>query len=346
MRWSRRRFLTVTGAAAGFALVSPGIGRAGERSRMHVWRGVALGAEATILLHHPDGAEARRILADCVDEIARLERVFSLYRGDSALSRLNRDGALAAPPLDLVQLLGDCRHFSRLTGGAFDATVQPLWALYASHFARPGARPEGPAEEEIAQARALVDHEAVSVAPSRIAFRRPGMAATLNGIAQGYVTDRVGDMLRARGIDRVLLDLGEVRALGRHPSGRPWRVGLRDALRPDRVAGQLDLADQAVATSAPAAFRFDEGGRHHHLFDPASGRPAAEAAGVSVVAGDATTADALSTALCVMPAAKIPAVTAAFENVSVLVADSTGALTSYGARLRPRGLGARAVPVS
>ena len=59
--------------------------------------------------------------------------------------------------------------------------------------------------------------------PGRIGFRRPGMAVTLNGVAQGYITDRVADLLRVRGFDNVLVELGEIRALGRHPDGRPGR---------------------------------------------------------------------------------------------------------------------------
>ena len=320
-RWSRRRFLAVAGAAAGLSLFpSP---RA-EAARLHRWQGVAMGAQATILLHHPDGAEARRIIAACVDEIARLERIFSLHRADSALSRLNRAGAMAAPPLDLVRLLGDCAHYSRVTEGAFDATVQPLWALHAAHFSRPGADPSGPDAAARAHARSLVDHRAVAVGAARLSFLRPGMAVTLNGIAQGYVTDRVAGLLRARGIDRVLLDLGEVRALGGHPFGRPWRVGLRDPFLPRRVAAEIELSNRAVATSAPAATRFDASGRHHHLFDPRTGRPASEAAGVSVIAPAATIADALSTAFCVMPEARIRDTVAGLEGVAARITRRTG----------------------
>lgn len=299
---TRRRFLGIAAAAAGLALLPGGLRAAGVPVR--TWRGVALGADSVIQLAHPDPAEADRLIALCLEEVARLERVFSLYRTDSALVRLNRDGVLDAPPADLVRLLSEAVAFSRRTDGAFDPTVQPLWQLYAGHFARPGADPAGPPEAVLRAARNLVDHRKLRVEPGRVAFAARGMAVTLNGIAQGYVTDRVSERLRAEGMTDVLVDLGEIRALGHHPSGRPWSVGLADPLMDGRNAGTLEIADRAVATSGGYGTPFDPAGRFTHLFDPATGGCAREWLAVTVLAPDATTADALSTALSVAPEAR------------------------------------------
>ncbi|GAA4256813.1 FAD:protein FMN transferase [Azospirillum formosense] len=299
---TRRRFLGIAATAAGLALLPGGLRAAGVPVR--TWRGVALGADSVIQLAHPDPAEADRLIALCLEEVARLERVFSLYRTDSALVRLNRDGVLEAPPADLVRLLSEAAAFSRRTDGAFDPTVQPLWQLYAGHFARPGADPAGPPEAVLRAARELVDHRKLRVEPGRVAFAGRGMAVTLNGIAQGYVTDRVSERLRAEGMTDVLVDLGEIRALGHHPSGRPWSVGLADPLVDGRNAGTLEIADRAVATSGGYGTPFDPAGRFTHLFDPATGGCAREWLAVTVLAPDATTADALSTALSVAPEAR------------------------------------------
>ena len=315
-RPTRRRFIAIAAAAAGLPLAATGA-RA-EAAHLHRWSGAALAAAAEIVLHDADGARARRLIARSVAEIERLEDVFSLYRPDSALSRLNRDGRLAAPPLELVALLAEARVFSEKTEGAFDATVQPLWRLHAAHFAQPGADARGPTEAEVAQARALVDHRAVDIEPAAIRFARPGMAVTLNGIAQGYITDRVAALLQDAGMGDVLLDIGEVRALGHHPEGRPWRVGLRRAAEPATVARTVTLADRAVATSAGIASPFEPSGRHHHLFDPATGRPAPGTGQVSVIAPRATAADALSTALAVAPPARAAPIAARFPGITVL----------------------------
>ena len=140
----------------------------------------------------------------------------------------------------------------------------------------------------------------------RVGFLRPGMAVTLNGIAQGYITDRVAELLRAAGFASVLVQLGETVAGAPRSEGRPWRVGIPDPFAPDRVLETLDAVEVAIATSSGRATRFDAAGRHHHLFDPATGRSADRYASVTVVAARATTADALSTALAVASPAAAP----------------------------------------
>ncbi|MBP2229493.1 thiamine biosynthesis lipoprotein [Azospirillum agricola] len=326
---TRRRFLTIGAALAGTALL-PGRLRAAEPV-MRSWTGVALGADACIQLAHPDPAEADRLIGLCLEEVARLERLFSLYRPDSALRRLNRDGSLAEPPGDLLRLLSEAVAFGRRTDGAFDVTVQPLWQLHAAHFGRPGADPAGPPEAAVAAARGLVDWRGLRVSPERVAFARGGMAATLNGIAQGYVTDRVGELLRRQGMDRVMVDLGEIRALGSRPDGRPWRVGLKDPADESRLSETLEIADRAVATSGGYGTRFDAAGRFSHLFDPATGRSAAHWSAVTVVAADATTADALSTALSILPAGKAETLLAGFPGVTARLTRPDGGVLRLAA---------------
>jgi len=164
---------------------------------------------------------------------------------------------------------------------------------------------------------------------------RAGMAVTLNGIAQGYVTDRVAALLRAHGMDHVLIDLGETRALGAHPDGRPWRVGLADPGDPDRIAEQVPLADMALATSGGYGTRFEASGRHNHLIDPRSGICAPADRSVSVVAPDATTADAASTALSLLPFDEIRPVLLRLGATAAYVVGPQGAVL-VGAQATPR----------
>lgn len=300
-RLTRRRFIAISAAAAGGAA----LGRPASAASLHTWRGVALGAAASIRLAHPDDAEARRLIDACVAEITRLERIFSLYDDRSALVRLNADGRLELPPLELVELLARAAAVSAATDGAFDATVQPLWRRYADHFAVAEADPAGP---DLRHVLTLVDWRGVRVAPAEISFDRPGMAVTLNGIAQGYVTDVIAGLLHREGMTRVLVDLGELRALGTHPDGHPWRVGLADPADPARIALRTPLSDMALATSGGYGTRFEPSGRYNHLMDPRSGRCAPANRSVSVIAKDATTADAASTALSLLPLAEAPEV--------------------------------------
>jgi thiamine biosynthesis lipoprotein len=314
----RRRFLQIAAFAA-TAAAFPAVA-ASLRIPCHVRKGELLGAETEIRLFHPDARAANAAIDQCFAEARRLESIFSLQRPDSALSRLNRAGRLDHPPQELVALLERAMYFSRATDGAFDATVQPLWELYLHHFSAPIVNREGPSPSDIARARAFVDYRAVQASERRIAFQRPGMAITLNGVAQGYITDRVSDLLRRRGFQRVLVNMGETRALGAHPDGSPWRVAIADPGKPWHSVLTLALEDCALATSGGYGTVFDASGRFHHLFDPHTGKSAQHYRSVSVVAPDATTADGLSTGLCVLaPAAAQRAIDACPEVGALFV---------------------------
>ena len=322
-RISRRRALTIMGAVAGLPLLPSLSARAA--APLMTWEGSALGASARITLAHPDRTAAERMFERCVAEIRRLEGLFSLHHEDSEIARLNRDGALDEPALDTVHLLSEAERFSALTDGAFDISVQPLWRLYAKHFAANPGTTKAPDAKAVEKASALVDFRGITVETHRVAFTRPGMAVTLNGIAQGYITDKVAALLRADGVANVLLDLGENYAIDGHPEGRPWRIGLIDPFSPANYDEVVEIKNRAVATSGGYGTMFGNDTRHHHLFSPTSGKSANHHASVSVLAGDATTADALSTGLFVSPRAVTERAVAALPGIEVRITEASGA---------------------
>ncbi len=270
------------------------------------WRGLVLGNMATIEIRHANPVKARRLLDFARQEIARLEAIMSLYRPDSALSMLNGRGILRDPPFDLVQVLSDARRFGDVTDGAFDVTVQPLWKAYANHFASGGADPAGPGVDVVRSAVEHVDYRALEIEPSAVGLCRPGMAVTLNGIAQGYITDRIADMLRNEGLDHVLVDLGEIRAVGARGDVTPWLVGVENS-GGFGLAAEFPLADEALSTSGSYGFRFDPAGRFHHIFDPRNGACPQRYASVSVMAPTSVIADAVATACNLVPLTAMPA---------------------------------------
>ena len=316
---TRRRMIAVTAASA-LALL-PGSVLAAPRHS--VWRGVALGAETQIQLAHPDEHLARDVLKRCIGEVRRLEAMFSLYQPDSALNRLNRDGMLSDPAFEFTELIASAYQISEETVGAFDVSVQPLWTLYADHFAQPGADPSGPSEQHVRRALDLIDHRAIKLSPGRITLSRPGMELTLNGIAQGFITDRIAALLRRNGFRDVLVHLGETYAGGTKGDGQPWRAGIAAPDAPTGLATLVELKNRALATSAPGGHPFSGDGRHHHLFDPRSGLSVTPYYSVSVSSPSAMTADALSTAFSVMPLSDIRRITARRpdENVTVIGLD-------------------------
>ena len=305
MQLNRRRFLAIS-AAAGLA------GRPASAGATARWRGVALGARAQMHLAGLSEADAAPVIGSVVAEIARLEDIFSLYRPQSVISRLNRDGHFAAPPAELLQLCSLASALHQASDGAFDPTVQPLW----TDLANAAATGSVPDPDRIARARALVDWTRVHVDSARISFERPGMAITLNGIAQGFITDRIAARLGRFGLTDVLVDIGEIMAMGRSPDGGPWRVGIAGS-GAGCCRDRIRLSDRALATSAPFGTVLGDAGRTGHILDPETGLTARQARQVSVSARRADVADGLSTALCVMDAARGVAALTRFPDARI-----------------------------
>jgi len=278
---TRRRFLTILAGAA----VLPTLANAAAS-----WRGIALGADAQIILDHPN---ADALIASAVEEINRLEGLFSLHQ-DSQLTRLNAAGRLADPAPEMLELLSICSAVNARTSGAFDPTIQPLWALYAERISVGTT----PSVAEIAAVNTGWQH--LRFSPAEVRFAKPEMALTLNGIAQGFIADKVAALFRANGIENVLVDTGEIMALGTAPNGAPWPVTIAN------TGGKVaPLSNIAMATSAPLGTVFDGAGTIGHILDPRTGLSGGQWAQVTVTATSAALADGLSTAYCLMNKAEI-----------------------------------------
>jgi len=289
---TRRRFLTILAGAA----VLPALGQAATAR----WHGIALGANAQIILEHPN---ADTLLAQALAEINRLEGLFSLHQA-SQLTTLNRDGRLESPAAELLELLSLCSSLHARTAGAFDPTIQPLWALYAESYAAGNT----PTDAEISATLAQTGWQHVRFSPGLVALTKPNMQLTFNGVAQGFIADKVAALLRANGVENVLVDTGEIVAAGLAPGGAAWPVRLAGS------GGQtLPISNAAIATSALLGTTFDTGGSVGHILDPRTGRPGGLWPQIRVVASSAAEADGLSTAFCLMDKASI----AAARNPSV-----------------------------
>jgi thiamine biosynthesis lipoprotein len=288
-------------AAAGLPLMIAGVRATASPARMFRWEGRVLDDEAELTLWHADAVLCRRTIVKVRAEIARFERIFSLYDPQSEISRLNAAGELRKPAPELTALIEESQRFGRVSGGAFDISVQPLWRLYEAHFWSQAQVAEDIVARARDVARAKVDYREIEASASRIAFAREGMGITLNSVAQGFITDAVADMLRNEGFEKAVVDLGEFRALGRHPDGRPWRIGVRNppvaATDSDRV---VELEDMALAVSGGYGTTFEPSGRFHHIFDPQSGASANALADAAVIAPRTTTATALAVSICVL----------------------------------------------
>lgn len=279
MTITRRRMLAGAAALSATALPLPALG-----SGLAEATGAAFGTYWRVLVQGRRGARAAEAIAS--DLLPALDAVFSPWRADAELARFNADDAALRPAsLELSSLAARALAFAAATGGAFDPTVGP-------EVARRGF---GPIRGE-----ARADWRGLSVSGRHLRRRRPGLTLDLCGIAKGYAVDRLAAALSDDGVGDVLIDMGgEIRALGEHPAGRPWRAAVAMPFAPDgHAAAVIEPGDLALATSGLSEQSYPSAGAlTGHIVG------AGEVLSASVLARDAASADALATALAAMPAA-------------------------------------------
>lgn len=322
---NRRRALSLFAIGAGVSMLGVQSGTASAFPNAGLWEGQALGGDASIRLLGFEPQDCTRLLNQCVARLRELESIFSLFDADSNLVRLNTQGHLQQAPAPLLDVMRLSKQLHQQTDGAFDPTVQALWNATAHHF-QTGASPSYLLGRDT---QAKVGFEKVHVNGSDIHLE-DGAELTFNGIAQGYITDQITDLLDQAGARHVLVNLGEFRALGPQENGLPWQVGVRDPQRIWGVLERLPLSAGAIATSAASGQQFDRAGLHHHLFDPSTGQNTQRYKSVSVWAPNAARADGLSTAFSVMAEADIQKLAAQDGNVGVLLQHRNGQLKKFG----------------
>lgn len=315
----RRRFIKIlASSAAGLSLGQLGAANASTALQAVRWRGYTLGAEGSFTLYTEDRTSAQTVLQHCFAEIRRLESLFSLYQPNSELCQLNRTGRLDAPASEWLTLLDATEQAYALSNGHFDPTVQPFWQAYAQHFEQHPNATEGPSEAALATALVRTGWQHVSYDAGTIQFDQPNMQLTLNGIAQGFITDHISSILKNAGYQHVLVELGETRAIGPHPEQRPWSIGIKDAHNPDQIRDIAELDNQALATSGSYGSPFSTDGTFHHLIHPKSGKPSTRWKSLSVIAPSATQADALSTGLSFASATEIETIERAHSQLRII----------------------------
>lgn len=324
---NRRRALTII-AATSASLVS---GQSESHEIIdYEWRGYAMGTDAHIIFSGTGREVARSAAEAAATEIERLEKALSLFRSDSEIARLNRDGILPGPTGDMLRAVRLACDMAFATNGLFDPTVQTLWESYVDWFSvsRDG---DIPPQHAIAKAINTVDWRKISLSGNSIVLG-DDQRITLNGLGQGYVTDRIANLLRIRGFSHVLVDLGEQRALGPKRDGTPWVV-VRHRLP------EIELRNGALATSEGAGCILGAKGAVHHLFDPRTGRSSHRWRALTVHHDSAAVADALSTALYSAARDEITTLVNKFYGLIVWASDHSGRESRWDSTVRATGAG-------
>lgn len=265
--------------------------------RVHQQR-YSMGTMFDIVVHHASQAAAEDAIGKALDEIERLDRVLSHYRDDSDLARLIRDGRKQFVAVDesLYEVLHAAAVFSERSDGRFDVTIAPVVKAWKQ------AHAEGrmPSETKLSAAKRCVGYQQIDTAPpNRVRLRSDCLDIDLGGIGKGYAVQRAMGVLRSAGIRHAFVNAGSssIAAIGHPPGQSGWTVRLGTG------STAVQLHDQALSTSQQVLVPAGTGAAPFgEIIDVRSGAPVDDNSIVTVVAPDATTADALSTTLLLMSA--------------------------------------------
>lgn len=258
-----------------------------------------LGTLVHITAVHPSKDLAQEAVGRAFEEMQRLSAIFDRHKGATAISELNGQGRIAGAPEELVQVLKRALRFNSLSDGAFDVTVAPVVDLFKSK-ARKGQDLEF-SKAELKQAMELVGSSRVKLSGRDASFDRSGMAASLDGIAKGYIVDRASEVMREHGVRNHLVNAGgDIRTSGENAKGKPWTIAVEDPDKKGHYPDVIAMRNGAMATSGSYEIYFDREKLFHHIVSPVSGLSPRHAKSVTVQASSVLEADALSTAVFVM----------------------------------------------
>ncbi len=262
-----------------------------------------MGTRMSVSIWTDNEVQAAKAAAAVFDELRRIDRLMTTWLDDSDVSKIN--AAAGGPAVkvspEIITVLDKALQVSRGSTGAFDVTVGAFRGLWKFDQDKDGTIPT---PDQVKSRLPLVGYRGIAIdkRKSTVRLRKKGMRITLGGIAKGYAVDRAVKLLYDRGyVDFILQAGGDLYVSGRR-GNRNWRVGIRDP-RGDRDStfAIAAIENQTFSTSGDyERYVVTDGARYHHILDPSTGRPARRSRSVTVMAKDAFTADAWSTALFVI----------------------------------------------
>jgi FAD:protein FMN transferase len=279
---------------------------------------IAMGTVIEMQIRGMDVETADRAMTAAFAEVRRVDTLFSTYIRNSPVWKLNRSaGEVVTLPDEVHALLRRCDTLWQDTDGAFDVALEPL--VQAWGFADDA--PVVPEEQQLLAALASSGWRNVEILDSARVRLREGSALNFGAIAKGYAVDRAVAVLAEHDVREGLVNAGgEIRAVG-----GMWAVGVQHPREERRLAATVRIDARSVATSGDYEQYFEEDGeRYHHIFDPATGRPARGCRSVTVLAPDNTTADALATAVFVMGPAKGMEFLSQQKHIDGMIIDDRG----------------------
>ena len=249
-----------------------------------------------------------------------IEKIASIFDSESEAFKLNIDGSLDTPSDDLLKLISMSLDYYKLTEGSFDITIQPLLELWQGGLWKESKEVQ---QSRINETLELVGSDKIAIEDNRIYFKTEGMSITLGGIAKGYAVDEALEVLRGMGIKYALVDAGgDMGTINSKPDGELWNVALVNPDDTSQSLANFEVSDKSVATSGNYARYFNPEKTAHHIINPKTGYSATECISVTVIAGNPTEVDALSTSVFVMGPEEGMKLVESLDDVECLIVDA------------------------
>jgi FAD:protein FMN transferase len=277
---------------------------------------ILIGTVVDIQVKSEDEKEAYAAIEEAFKEMKRIETMFTNRNGEGEIFRINEGwDSLFYPEDELKKLIQYSDNLWRITGGAFDISLQQLIDAWGFEN-EPGL----PAEDAVAKALASSGLDNLIYDGEKY-IRRNKIKLNFGAIAKGYAVDRAIDVLKRHGIKEALVDAGgEIKTIGGE-----WRVGIKDPDNKDNILYVVDLKGKSVATSGDYEQYFEKDNiRYHHILDPATGYPGNKCRSVSVISGENYFADGLATGIFIMGADKGMELVEKIEGTEALIIDIHG----------------------
>lgn len=275
-------------------------------------QGPAQGSTYSISYLVPQGVDYREGIDSILSE---MDHQMSLWLEESEITRLNGGDSIRIST-DFARVITLSKLYSELTSGQFDITIAPV--IKAWGFSR-GSYNENSNVDSLLQ---FVGSEKITNPEVDSLYALPrGFQVDVNAIAQGYTVDVISQYLESNGVQNYMVEVGgEVRCKGENVNGRIWRIGIEKPAE-DRIPGQFQtiiaLDSMSLATSGNyRKFWVDSSGQKVvHTINPETGRPViSNVLSASIIASNATLADALATA-CMVAGSNAMQLVAQFPDV-------------------------------
>ncbi len=249
---------------------------------------------------NPDSVSAKEIY----QLLNSISASLSIYDSNSVISRINKNDSTTEPDRYFTEVYRASYKIYQMTEGAFDITVAPL-VRYWGFLPKDSIVKESKSADSLLK---LIGMDKTHLNGNKIIKDNPLMEFDVNAIAQGYTVDKVAMMLESKNVRNYMVEVGgEVRVKGNNPDGGAWKVGVDKPIENSdefnrELENILTLKDISLATSGSyRKFVQVNGMKYSHTINPKTGLPTHHnLLSVTILAPDATTADALATAVMVM----------------------------------------------